>query len=362
MENPGRSVKKAAQRLRSGTGAPDFWAFVRALENANLSGPRFGKGKNPREENVRFGQAPFLIFPPTDIAEIIEGGRAAGVDATIILYFFGLLGVNGPMPLEFTNYVFRRSHSYFDNTWRRFLDIIHHRFITLFYRSYAANQQAMSFDRSDDDPLSLIIKSLSGFMPAGNAIGNLQHYSAGSPLLLPVDRQERLILKSAHHLSFLARNRGSLEDLLRRLFNFNLEVRDFIPSSYDISLESYAILGEKNTTLGLNLQIGRTYMSITGKFEIHIGPLSFEEYRKFMSGSNGVRLLNEAVALYLDRPLDYSVVFSVWLSTIPLAQLGFDPVGERWDAPQLGYTCWIGDSDEELLILNISAGRFNLGK
>ena len=342
MENAGRSVKKAAQKLRSGISAPDFWAFVRSLENANFPKPRLGKGKNPRDDNVRFGQAPFLHFPPTDIAEIIEGGRRAGVDATIILYFFGLLGVNGPMPLEFTSYVFRRSHNHFDNTWRRFLDIIHHRFTTFYYRSYAANQQAMSFDRRDDDPISLITKSLAGFSPDG---------------VLP-ESQEMLILKSAQQFSFLAKTCGNLKNMLSRLFHFNLEVRDFVPSLRDIPHESRAALGEKNTTLGLDLQIGSSFISITGKFEIHIGPLAFEEFRSFMSRRAGAQLLIEAVALYLDRPMDYSVVCSVWMNTIPLAQLGFDLESERWDAPQLGYTCWIGHSQEELMTLNISAERF----
>jgi len=345
MENARRSVKKAAQRLRAKIGAPDFWAFVRALENANTSKPRLGKAKNPLDENIRFGQAPYLNFPPTDIAEIIEGGKAAGVDATIILYFFGLLGVNGPMPLEFTNYVFRRSFNHFDHTWRRFLDIIHHRFITLYYRSHAANQQAMSYDRGDDDPLSAIIKSLAGFPSVGT---------------LP-EHQEQLILKSARQFSFLAKNRRGLEDLLRRLFNFKVEVKDFIPSSGDIPPANYALLGTKNTTAGLDLQIGRTYTSITSKFEIHIGPLSFEEYRSFVFGSGGAHLLIEAVGLYLDRPLDYAMIFTVRWDTIPLAQLGFDVEQARWDAPQLGYTCWIGNPEDQLTTLHIAASRFNRG-
>jgi type VI secretion system protein ImpH len=345
MEDVRNSVKKASQRLKSGTGTPDFWGLVRKLENAKSDGPRLGHGKNPGEENVRFGQAPFLNFPATDIAEIVEGGKRAGVDATIIVYFFGLLGVNGPMPLEFTNYVFRRSHNYFDNAWRRFLDILHHRFLSLYYRAYAANQQAMSFDRKDDDPISGIIKGLAG-LPPGQGFG---------------ERQDRIALNSAQHFSFLAKNRWGLEDVLRQTFDFKLEVREFIPATYDISPEDYAILG-KGSTLGLNLQIGRTRMSVTGKFEIHIGPLSFDEYLQFMTSRSGFTLLTDTVNLYLDRPLDYSVVFFVKCVTIPLAQLGFDLEEARWDPPQLGYTCWIGNPDEQIVRLAIAAARLNRKK
>ena len=352
MEKLRKSVKKAAQRLKSGAGAPDFWALVRALDNANLARPRLGFGKTPGDENIRFGQAPFLHFPPTDIAEIIEGGRRAGgsqegVDAALIVYFFGLLGVNGPMPLEFTSYVFRRSHNYFDNTWRRFLDIIHHRFLTLYCRAYAAGQQAMSFDRPGADPIAGVIKSLTGFPPRQG----------------PEERREGIILHSAQHFSFLAKNRSGLEEVLRRTFAFNLEVRDFIPASYDIPPECRALLGRKQSSvLGLNLQIGRTYMSITGKFEIRMGPLGFDEYRRFMSSKNGFALMNETVALYLDRPLDYAAVFWVLRNTIPLAQLGFDLEEARWDAPQLGVSCWIGNPEEEIVPLTIAAPQKKHGK
>lgn len=343
MENTGRTVKKAIQRIKNNTKAPDFWAFVRALENANSGKPRLGKGKNPQDENVRFGQMPYLVFPPTDIAEIIEAGRIAGVDATIILYFFGLLGVNGPMPLEFTSYVFRRSHNHFDNTWRRFLDIINHRFTTFFYRSYAAGQQAMSFDRPDDDPFSFIIKNLAGFSATTN-------------------HQERLILKSALRFSFLAKTRQGLEDMLRRLFNFPIDVRDYIPLSRDIPHDSRVILGRKNNTLGLDMQIGRTYTSITGKFEIRIGPISYEDYHIFISSRSGGQFLVEAVSLYMDRPLNYSMLFIIRRDTIPPARLGFDLAEGRWDASRLGYTCWIGSVKEKFTTLSIGAARFNRGR
>ncbi|MDR3147563.1 MAG: type VI secretion system baseplate subunit TssG, partial [Treponema sp.] len=246
--------------------------------------------------------------------------------------------------LEFTNYVFRRSHNYFDNTWRRFLDIIHHRFLSFYYRAFSASQQAISFDREDDDPVSDSVRSLAG-LPPGQGFG---------------ERQNRLVLNFARHFSFLIKNRWGLEDLLRRTFKFNLDVREFIPASYDIPPENHAILGrEQSSLLGVNLQIGRTCMSSTGKFEIHIGPLAFDDYLRFMSSRSGFSLLREAVNLYLDRPLDYSLVFSVLCETIPLAQLGFDLEEARWDPPQLGYTCWIGNPEERTVSLTIAAARLD---
>jgi type VI secretion system protein ImpH len=156
-------VKSRAMYLRQGVYAPDFWGFVRRLENSNPELPRLGYARHPSLENIRFGQAPFLGFPSADIAEIVEG--KGNIDAAIFTYFFGLLGVNGPMPLEFTNYVYQRSRNHYDHTWRRFLDIINHRFTVFFYRAFSQNEQAISFDRVENDAIASIVKSFAGLPP-----------------------------------------------------------------------------------------------------------------------------------------------------------------------------------------------------
>jgi type VI secretion system protein ImpH len=342
MENLGKLIASLSSALRQGKGAPDFWGLVRRLEQSNPSKPRIGYGKHPTEENLRFGQAPFLHFPSSDIAEIIEG-KLPGIDATIITYFFGFLGVNGPMPLEFTNYVFQRSHNQYDHTWRRFLDIIHHRMLTFYYRAFAMYQQSICFDRPGDDPIGNCIKSLVGQPP-----------NLGSDL-----PQERIALTFAHHFGFSIKNQASLENMLRSLFRFNLEVKEFSLAAYDIPANSYAILGNpKTTVLGVNLQIGRTYYSVTQRFEIWIGPIDFNAYQIFMSGLTGFDLLTQTVNLYLDRPLDYHIGFKLLSKSIPTARLGFD-WDQGYDAAQLGYSCWIGRLQEEQVILTIDASRIN---
>jgi type VI secretion system ImpH/TssG family protein len=343
MENIGRLVKTLSNSLRQAMFAPDFWGFVRRLEKNNPSGARLGKAKHPVDENIRFGQAPYLYFPATDIAEILEG-KSAGVDALIITYFFGLLGVNGPMPLEFTSYVYRRSHNYFDNTWRRFLDIIHHRMLVLYYRAFAMNEQSISFDRENDDAIRDIVKS----------------FCSLPPQVLTEGKRDAIALSSVNNFAFMVRNREGLEEVLRRLLKTNVAVRDFITASYDLSPEDYAVLGDpKTATLGLNLQIGRTYFSSTLRFEIVIGPIDFNAYQILMSGFTGFDILTQAVNLYLDRPLDYVLVFKLDGSSIPPARLGFDWEDKNGDAAQPGFNCWIGGPKTGEVPLTIDASRLN---
>ena len=337
MEDVGKLVRQASRRLRTGTGAPDFFELVRRIGHDRPDLPRLGKAARPTQENVRFGQTPYLHFPPTEIAEIRQGNDR--VEALIMTYFFGLLGVNGPMPLEFTDYVFQRSHNYYDQTWRRFLDIINHRFLTLFYRAWAENEQTVSFDRPDDDKITDIIRAL-----------------AGTPSdMFSVDRTfPYLTANYANHFGRSVKSRASLEEILRNVLKVDLKVKDFVVSSYDIPKDARCFLGNRDTSvLGKNIQLGRSYMSATREFEIEVGPVSFAESSKWMPGKKGFDLINKIVTAYLDRPLEYSLTFIVIGKTVPKVVFGGADEGVR-----LGQGFLLGrPKDDENIKMTIRASR-----
>ncbi|MGV8763016.1 type VI secretion system baseplate subunit TssG, partial [Pseudomonas aeruginosa] len=52
-------------------------------------------------------------------------------------FFFGLTGPNGPLPLHLTEYARERQRNVNDATFKRFMDVFHHRLLTLFYRAWA---------------------------------------------------------------------------------------------------------------------------------------------------------------------------------------------------------------------------------
>ncbi|MDR2096670.1 MAG: type VI secretion system baseplate subunit TssG [Treponema sp.] len=333
MEDIRRLIRNLSDNLHEGKAAPDFWGLVRKLDKSRPDLPRVGRAKRPMEENIRFGQIPSLSFPPSDIAEIAEGG--GNIDAAIMVYFFGLLGANGPMPHDFTSYIFQRSHNYNDNTWRRFLDIIHHRMLTLYYRAFSINQQAISFDFSADDAITDIIKSLLGMPP-------------------DVEIDEKIACIPPAHASnfgFMVKNEAGLEDILYRMFKIDLEVKGFITASYDMPPESYAILGNpKTAVLGRNIQIGRQYVSAAHKFEIRVGPIHFDVYKGLMPGTRGFELLTDTINLYLDRPLEYDLIVKFKSATIPKLQLGSSTI-------RLGYCTWVGSFVTDEIVLTIKASR-----
>jgi predicted component of type VI protein secretion system len=215
-----------------------------------------------------------------------------------------------------------------------------------YYRAHALNRQSMSYDRVDDDVFSGIIKSFAGLPPESK-----------------VDKkQEAITLSYAHNLASGVKNRDNLEAMLKGLLGLPLELRDFILSSHDIPVDSYAVLGKRATsTLGLNIQIGRKFLSVTLKYEVRIGPISFDDYEKLVSGFTGLNIIARAVHRYLDRPLEYDLVFSLYADTLPDMRLGFDWQDEKGDAAQLGYTCWLGGRRNagETVLLVIDGSRLN---
>jgi type VI secretion system protein ImpH len=308
---------------------------VRKLEKSRPDLPRVGYAKHPKEENIRFGQVPYLHFPTSEIADVTEG--KGDVDASVMVYFFGLLGVNGPMPLEFTNYILQRSRNYYDHTWRRFADIIHHRMLSLFYRAFAVNEQSVCFDRSDDR-FSEIIKSLAGFSP---------DFAYG-----PVS--ESLILRYADRFGNTVKSKAALEYILCSLLKLKVKIKDFVFASYDIPEDCRAKLGDRKTaSLGVNSQIGLTYISASKKFEIGIGPVDFEVCGELMPGTYRFAVLTRVLQLYLDKAFDYDIRFTLISATIPRALLGFP-------SARLGYACWTGKIRGGQVQLLVGASRINL--
>ena len=338
MEDVGKLIKQASRRLRQGAEAPNFFELVRRIERHRPDFPRLGKAFRPTQENIRFGQTPYLRFPATDISDITP--MAGDVEALVMTYFFGLLGVNGPMPLEFTSYVFQRAHNCYDPTWRRFLDIIHHRFLTLFYRAWATNEQSVSFDRPNDDAVSDIILALAGTPPDMKTNGDMPYLTANY----------------ANHFGSVIKSRSSLEEILRNVLKIDLKVRDFVTAVYDIPAENWCQLGNRQTArIGRNMQLGRTYLSATRGFEIQIGPVSFADCQDWMPGAAGYDRLSRIVTAYLDKPLEYTIKFTINGATVPFAALG------NAASTRLGRNCWLGRSCDRNkdMILTIGASRLN---
>src|SRR3954468_7658263 len=127
----------------------DFYQTLRRIECLYAERPRWGRAMRPAEEPVRLGQDPDLAFAPAPLASFKPGEQ--GRPARLQVRLLGLLGPNGPLPLHITEYARERLLHANDPTLSRFLDVFHHRLMTLFYRAWAQAQPHVSRDRPADD-------------------------------------------------------------------------------------------------------------------------------------------------------------------------------------------------------------------
>ena len=146
--------------LRAAPYSFDFFQALRRIDAINSERPRLGEATRLADEPVRVGQLPSLIFAPSTLADFqpASEGRAARLST----YFFGLFGPSGALPLHLTEYARDRVRNADDLTFVRFVDLFHHRMLSLYYRAWAQAQPTVGFDRPSADRFSAFIASLFG--------------------------------------------------------------------------------------------------------------------------------------------------------------------------------------------------------
>ncbi len=312
----------------------DFFHAVRRIECAHSDLPRIGYSKRPQLDAVRFCQNVSLAFAPSAINTFIRAtDERPGV---MVVNFFGLLGTNGPMPLPITEYIHDRLHNHGDKTLASFLDVFHHRLISLFYRAWACNQQSVSHDRTEDDRFAVYIGSLFGI---------------GEESLRNRDQVPDVAkLHYSGRLSCQIRNAEGLREILQDYFKIAVDIEEFVGQWIDLLPEHYCRLGEslENAKLGCTLVIGSRFWDCQQKFRIKLGPMDLSEYQRMLPGGSSIRSLNAWVKNYIGDELSWELQLILRASEVPNICLG--KIG------QLGWSTWLVSKafkeDANDLILN----------
>ena len=159
----------------------DFAPLLRYLDaNAPLAA-RIGYSVSPKQDCVRFGQTPMLHFHSSAFTEVRFG--TVNGDYKLKNSYWGMFGINGALPNHLTEYAIERNYRLKDKTFAEFLDVFHHRFISLFYRAWADAEPTVSHDRPEHDSFSKRLNTFSGEthvqQNAFNQNQNIHQYLAG---------------------------------------------------------------------------------------------------------------------------------------------------------------------------------------
>lgn len=315
----------------------DFLQAVRRLDCARGSGEPIGLSTRLKMDPIRFGQKVGLGFAPSTIASVSPG--VEGQPPRMQVHFLGLMGPNGPMPLHLTEYVHEREHNFHDRGLARFLDVFHHRIISLFYRAWAVNQPTASFDRAAIDPLSdrmgVYVASTAGY---------------GSPKLRARDRVNDLA--KLHYIGRLAcqtKNAEGLEAIIADYFKVPARVQEFMGHWMPLPDDSRCQLGASRATglLGSTVVMGSSIWDVQQKFRIRIGPVKLRAYERFLPTGQSFGRLVDWVRNYVGFEYLWDTQLVLDRTEVPQTRLG--------SSGRLGWTTWLStkplDRDLDDLVL-----------
>jgi len=298
----------------------DLFQAMRLLEAAHPERARIGEAQRPVDEPVRFAQEASLAFAPSAVAAFEVS--AAGGAPRLVQRVFGMLGPNGALPIHLTDWARDRVRNAGDSAFVRFLDVFHHRMLSLFYRAWAQAQAAVSMDRPGQDFFGRRLAALCGL---------------GAPSLRARDGVPDTV-KLAHAGVFgrQVRNAECLQIVLANYFRVPVQIEEFVGHWLRIAPEQRSRLGGREgfNCLGEDAVLGERTWHAQSRFRVVIGPLSFQDYERFLPRGRSSRALHDLVKLYVGVEHSWEVKLVLKKDEVPLAWLG----NSVW----VGWSSWLG--------------------
>jgi type VI secretion system protein ImpH len=325
----------------------DFYRVVRAIQAARPDMPLIGTSKSPQDDPLRFGQRPSLAFQSSTLDELI-----AGETPKLYVNFFGLFGPNGPLPLHLTQYALRRQLGQDGNDLRRpvgvvsdgtssetapqrggkdnslgdFLDVFHHRLLSLFFRAWASCQPAVDLDRGTHQRFLFFLGAF-----FGESVFDLNDDAFGAGDEIPLSAK----IFYTGHLAASARNADGLESILTGYFGMNALVTEFVGRWFDLPPEDRMKLDGSSGcgSLGHGLIIGSKTWDAQLSFRVRMGPMGLEDYSRLLPKETGFGRLKSWIMNYCGAELFWDLQLVLRAGEVPSTQLG--------RSGKIGWTTWL---------------------
>jgi type VI secretion system protein ImpH len=324
-----------------------FFPLVSLLERLTADAVRVGGDGPPALEAIRFRHDPSLGFSAGDVssASIIRvpvdlenplGATRPVVE--LVTTFLGLTGGTSPLPLYIAEEVLHEDER---GVRRDFLDIFHHRFVSILYRAVMRYSLAREHRANDRDLWVERVLAIAGMDPESfvpqSAIprGKLLQLAplVGRRGRGARDLQAALRLLLADHLTPGAR----------------LVVDEFAGGWVPVHGDQQCTVGQRNNVLGEDAMLGGKVYDRSGRFQVAIGPLDARGRDAFSLGGEGLRLLREGVRLVVKESLDYDVELRVDASAAQRFRLYSRAPSRLGQNTRLG----LGHRDEVIRLRNV---------
>ena len=333
------------ERLLGRTERFDFFQAVWLLERYRPGQALAGLRGPVAAERLRFRPALSMGFPSTDVGGLVQFHDPSQSERNYLLEvrFLGLYGVSTPLPLHYSVDLWHTVERGVSapteedvvaadqlpaappdtSPTRDFLDVFHHRLISLFYRAWLKYRYDRQFGQANRDALTNYLLQFIG-CPA-----------EFGPLTLGVEPIR--LLRYAGALTQRPRSattlRGVLEDYLA---GTPVIVREFIGQWLTLDENDLNRVGQINSGLGVDLTIGEQVYDLSGAFCLSFGPVSWDGYRALAPGGALFSQIRAITKLYCRDPLAFNIEVRLEAGAVPETQLTSDDRSGR-----LGLTSWV---------------------
>jgi type VI secretion system protein ImpH len=312
-----------------------FFALVEAIERYSQPTAPVGGIGPPSSEILRFRTDPSLAFPVSDVVslEMPESDcDHLSPFYTLTASFLSLVGSGSPLPILYTQEILHDAER--GHLKQAFLDLFHHRLLSLFHRAWRKYRYAYEFREGCQDAYSARLLALSGI--DATSISRSAH-------LTPI-----ALLRCLPFFYRKPRSASALRAMLQDFLDgIPTSVIQFTPRHVHLEDWQRSALGRQNASLGANMILGYTLSSLAAGFRIVIGPIPYETYIRFLPGELTFLQLVQLTRLFTTDKLDFDFQFRVQYETTPLFWIGQPPSDDpnihlnKKRGSLLGRTTWL---------------------
>ncbi len=336
MEDTPVVPRELVEELQDDINSFSFFQAIRILQAARPDREQVGRFVDPSREAVRFGAHRGIGFPASEIQTLESDGDGP---VRMRVNFMGLIGPMGVLPHHYTLLAAERGRAK-DSAYAEFLDLFHHRLISLFYRAWEKSR----FDK-----------------PAGTAGDPLREHlldlvGAGVPAQRAgLGFEEDALLYYSGLLSAATRSAVALEQLIEDYFEVPAKVIEFEGGWFPLSERDLCVLGDESgpaSRLGQGAVVGDEIWDPQSRVRIRIGPMALDDYERFLPTGDAFARLRGLTRYFSNDEQEFELQLVLEKSSVSGCTVGDD----EWSQP-LGWSTWLSsgqfarDADDTLIRL-----------
>lgn len=327
--------------LRAQPWSYDFFQAVRLLGMLQRDREPVGEFAHPSREITRFGVHQSLAFPASQIQSLEWQDR----DAPLLrVNFMGLTGPLGVLPLPYTELILERLRAR-DTTLLAFLDLFHHRILSLFYRAWERSRITVTYEQSVTHRQRASAFSSLLFSLAAVGTPGLRNRSA-----VP----DETSVYYGGLFSLATRPAAALEAIIADYFDVEVELEQNIGVWRPLGDHDLCMLDEGDPDsyrLGFGAVTGEEIWDRQSRARIRIGPLSADRFQDFLPTGSAFQPLQALVRSFQGESTEFELQILLNRGDVPRCELGGDA--------QLGWFTWLKskpdlgrDPGDTVLLLN----------